>query len=483
MLRSNKSLCSTNLYNLISNTKPAEVQWVKSKDGYDVGVYNNIRLHSTYNVGKESLRAASTVPDGNTVVALGLSCGYHLSDLAANHRIIGVVLDYGLFANVSDTIDMSFLKNAVIIDKSELYRELYLALSEHSANVSIITSEYMLAANRKVVSELAAEITAMAQSIRTEINTIAKFGFVWQHNIDKNIKRYFDGKLCFDDLVIDNRIILVCGAGYSLTQNIDFIKANRECFYIVATDTSSLVLVRAGIYPDSIFSFDAQNISYKHFFALNDIAANLRLFVDFTSPVNFCSQQVKTTLLFSSHPYGEIFKAAGWTVRHINSGCGNIGWATTEFFADNMPEVPLVTVGLDYACFKQYGYAKNSYLFDYCLTEQTYFQTANALDAKLFYRSPISMTDGDWSSTQLLAGYARQSDKTVLTLSDSPFCNLTHISQSDVLALRRECSGRITFGFTPISQAKFNQIKSDCLLRDNRPQLPFLMWEQNRNKK
>jgi hypothetical protein len=323
----------------------------------------------------------------------------------------------------------------------------------------------------------------MADNIRTEINTIAKFGFVWQKNIDKNIKRYFDDKLCFDDLFIKNKIILVCGAGYSLTQNIDFIKSNRQCFYIAAADTASLVLVRAGIYPDSIFSFDAQNISYKHFFALNDICEKVRLFVDFTSPINFCSDNVQTTLLFSSHPYGEVFKAAGWTTRHINSGCGNIGWAAAEFFADYMPQMPLVTVGLDYAYFRQYGYAKNSYLFDYCLTEQTYFKTANALDTKLFYRSRISQAEGDWTTTSLLSGYAKNSNHSVLTLSDSPFCNLTHISQSDVLALRRECSGRITFGFNPVSQSLFDRVKSDYLQKDNRPIMPYLMWQQNRNKK
>ena len=480
ILSQNTKLISDKLLTALKNTAPADLEWKQSRDGFDIPVYNGVPLHSTYSVTKEAERQlAAVAADCDAVIAVGVGAGYHLAQLCRDKQIIAVPLNISLFAATAAHQDMSsYLSNIIFCDVSELYQQLYqLYTQRQSVKVAVTVSSYCLAHDREAADRVCRAAAAAAASAKTEVATIRKFGIVWHNNIRKNLQRCFDGGYNMSPLVISSRIILVVGAGYSLTQHVGFIRDNRQLFYIAAADTAAAVLMHNGIVPDSIWTFDAQTISSQHFFCLRDTPQPVRVFADFCSPIYLRTHNVSTTLVFSSHPYRRILEAAGWTLRNIDSGCGNIGAAAVHFFREYFPEIPLVTVGIDFAYYNGYSYSAGSYLESSRLTKQDYFYTAQHFDAGITYRDKSAGEIGGWRTTPLMQGYAAAITEDIFTLSDSPFCRMKHITHDEVSALAVSGEYRLDFRLSSseVTESDFRRVETEYLKKDKTPLLPLEM--------
>ena len=479
ILSQNTKFISDRLLSALNHAAPANVEWKQSRDGYDIPVYNGVPLHSTYSVAKEAERQFAAVPsDSDVIIAVGVGAAYHLAQLCQNKNIVAVPVDYSLFAAVVSHIDLSsHLQNGtLIIEPTELYQTLYgIYTKKPHAKVSIVAGSYFMSQMRQQTESICLKAAQCSSQAKTEVLTIGKFGIVWHYNIKKNIRRIFDGGYDYSPLIIKDKIILVVGAGYSLTQHTGFIRANRHRFYIAAADTASLVLIRSGIVPDSIWTFDAQNISWQHFLGLNDIPKPVRIFADFCSPIHIQSQNVTTTLLFSAHPYRRIFEAAGWKCINIDSGCGNIGSAAVHFFQTYFPKLPLVTVGIDFAYYDGHSYSVGSYLDDRRMTSQDYFHSAQSFDVGITYRDKTAAENGLWRTTPLMQGYATHAVNDVFSLSGSPFSGMTHIGEEEVLALQPTGEHRLEFDYPILSETEFHRIEQDYLKQDPTPLLPVEM--------
>ncbi|MBP5705852.1 MAG: motility associated factor glycosyltransferase family protein [Spirochaetales bacterium] len=479
ILSQNTKFISDRLLSALNNAAPSNVEWKQSRDGYDIPVYDGVPLHSTYSVAKEAERQLAAVPaDSDVIIAVGVGAAYHLAQLCQNKIIVAVPVDYSLFAAIVSHIDLSsHLQNGtIIIEPTELYQTLYgIYAKKPHAKVSIVGGSYFMSKMRQQTESICLKAAQCSSQAKTEVLTIGKFGIVWHYNIKKNIRRIFDGGYDYSPLIMNDKIILVVGAGYSLTQHIGFIRSNRHRFYIAAADTAAAVLVRNGIVPDSIWTFDAQNISYQHFLCLSSIKQPVRILADFCSPIHIQSENVTTTLVFSAHPYRRVFEAAGWSLRNIDSGCGNIGSAAIRFFRDYFPDVPLVTVGIDFAYYNGYSYSKGSYLDGLRMTRQDYFCTAQNFDTGITYRDKSAAENDGWRTTPLMQGYAAHTMNEILSLSTSPFCRMTHITEEAVLALQPTGEHKLDFASPTLSEAEFHRIEQDYLKQDPTPLLPVEM--------
>ncbi|MBQ3922809.1 MAG: hypothetical protein II707_05880, partial [Spirochaetales bacterium] len=250
ILSQNTKYISDRLLSALSKTAPTNVEWKQSRDGYDIPVCNGVPLHSTYSVAKEAERQLAAVPaDSDVVIAVGVGAAYHLAQLCQSKTIVAVPVDYPLFAAIVSRIDISkHLQNGtIIIEPTELYQTLYgIYTKKPHAKVAIVAGSYFMSQMRQQTESLCLKAAQCSSQAKTEVLTIGKFGIVWHYNIQKNIRRIFDGGYDYSPLVIRDKIILVVGAGYSLTQHIGFIRSNRHRFYIAAADTAAAVLVRNG---------------------------------------------------------------------------------------------------------------------------------------------------------------------------------------------------------------------------------------------
>ena len=152
-----------------------------------------------------------------------------------------------------------------------------------------------------------------------------------------------------------------------------------------------------------------------------------RILNDFTSCLRINNNQ---TLLFSNHPINSIFKKLGWKLVYLPSNTRNIGGAVIEFFSQYFPDVPIVTLGIDFGIYKNYLYSRGTYINEYINNYSNYIITGNFFDAKLLYKEKSILITEKWKTNGLLTSYSNslKPGKIIYTFSSSPINNFIKIT-------------------------------------------------------
>ncbi len=420
ILENNLKYLSENIRKKLQTTRAVPLDFKTSKDGFAVPVYNNIALHSTYYPMKESGKLPPR-PEKSQVIAIGFGAGYHLALPAGSVKNLLVIpVDVGILAGVLSHIDLDtvFGDGAVKIICSEEVPEYFdfYSFSEISFIIHPVL-ERMLGA--KVLAAVR-DISARINPVMTEMNTRRKFGRLWLDNIIKNTGIILGDSYDPPQIGLKGKTVFIAGAGPSLMQNMDTIKKYRGDLFVASSDSALKVLIKNGIEPDCVFSFDPQVYTLEHF---TGIKAKLNLLVDFSSPLK---SGHKTGYFYSNHPLSEILSGLGIGLPELDSGTRNIGGAMTDFFKRHFSEYPVITAGIDYAYHDHCSYSRGGSLDEYKLANSDYYRSADYIDAKLYYRDKFISVKNDWASTALLGEYAGALKKfdDVYTLSTSPFTDL-----------------------------------------------------------
>ena len=471
ILKNNVKYLSKKLLYLLQNAEDVDIDYKQSKDGVKVPFFKYLSVCSTYYPLKESDQYNNVQSrDLYLTVDIGFGAGYHLVNISKQEKIYSIVFNYPLIKNILSNVDLSlyFADNLRLIEISEISD---IIQSEYKSYINVISAPFFNKNFTKEVVQIKRHITDIFKIYLVEKNTIQKFGYLWHCNIMKNVVKYYDNYFNFDDLAISDKIILITGAGYSLQQNLNFIKDRREKFYIAATDTSALILLKNNIIPDSIFSFDCQNLTNMHFLRRSKI----RVFTCFTSPI-YLRAPFTHTLLFSDHPFKNIFSKAGWKIYNLSSKSRNIGMACVDFFSEYFKEFNIVTVGIDYALFDNYLYSKNSYLNDIFITAQNYIKSPEFLYSKILYKNSTTIEKKGWRTNSYLQTFSEyQISKRIFTISDSPFTNFAVISKEELLSLNNFKSQILSFKFPQIEKSYFQNEIKDFAKKDITPLLPLIL--------
>jgi len=471
ILANNVRYVSKKLFNLLQNAENVDVFYKLSKDGVKVPFFNNVSLCSSYYPFKESEQLKNVqLADSYLTFDIGFGAGYHLFNISKTTKLYSIVFNYPLIKNILSNVDLSlyFTDNLFLIDISEISNVIH---TEYKSHINVISAQYFNNNFTKDIARIKRLIADVFNNYLVEKNTIQKFGYLWHRNIMKNVVKYYDNYFNFDDLAISDKTILITGAGYSLDQNLDFIRDFRDRFYIAATDTSALILLKNKIIPDSIFSFDCQNFTNMHFLRKSKI----RVFSCFTSPI-YLSAPFTHTLLFSDHPFKNIFEKAGWKTYSLSSQSRNIGMAIVEFFTKYFEEFDIVTVGIDYAIFDDYLYSKNSYLNDIFITAQDFIKSPDLLYSKILYKNASTIEKNNWKTNSYLQSFSEyRISKKVFTISASPFTNFVFISGEELLSKNSVNAKILPFRFRQIEKIYFKNIINDFINRDITPMLPLIL--------
>ncbi|MBN2544962.1 MAG: motility associated factor glycosyltransferase family protein [Spirochaetes bacterium] len=425
IIQKNFQFLSDEVIKTLNKIKSEPLEYKLSKDKLFIPVYNNVTLHSIYNPFKEGKIFKADKKD--LLIAIGLAAGYHLYELAKNgHQILVIPVNYNILKEVLSKIDLSdFFKqmNFKIIAIDELIN--YFDFFNYTSYSIVIHPAFERIFSSQILT-IIKEVKSILNQTLLEINTYKKFGKLWFKNCIKNLVSLFDNEYNFDPIIIENKPILITGAGPSLYENIEYINKIKNRVYIAVADTGLKVLNTFCIKPDFVFSFDVQNYSYLHFIGTD---RNIRIFTDLTTSLKLIKNQ---TFLFSNYPLLKLIKKY-WNQADLYSDARNIGGAMISFFSNYFNKYPIITAGIDYGIKNSYLYSRYTYNDEYKIINGNYLKTIDLIDCELLYKDIFIENISQWKTTFLLKSYRESLDvnQNIFTLSDSPFCPFIKIKAID----------------------------------------------------
>ncbi len=235
--------------------------------------FHGLPLHSLRDAHREAARAALSIKEARSLVAVSLGAGFLLSELNRQTHAI-------LLIEPSPTILASFLVSGLFQKYGGLITLLSDSLEGGDAMEAILPwlqgknlKETLIychpasfAAQKALYTRAYQRVQALFEKRSVNQATIIKFQRLWNKNIFLNQKTIATSSTLRQ--FVRNpppQAVVLAGAGPSLSESLKDLKAERGKFVLFAADTALLPLNRAGIFPDVVFAADPQWVN--HYFA------------------------------------------------------------------------------------------------------------------------------------------------------------------------------------------------------------------------
>ena len=210
----------------------------------------------------------SEMKASDIIINFGIGLGYLLDETFNTYpsRIYVYEPDIKLLHFVLNNVDISeHLASGRVYITNDL-NELSAKISQTFLNrdkVEIVYLQNYAVVKNKELLQLTQRIYDTCKSKMVDVNTISKFSEVWLNNELENIAEINNrGVKLLSDL--ENKYVgqtaLIAGAGPSLADNINEIKANRDKLIIIAVNKAAGYLIENSVTPDFVVSLDARNM-------------------------------------------------------------------------------------------------------------------------------------------------------------------------------------------------------------------------------
>lgn len=240
---------------------------------------SEVAIHSTYDPDREASDMISSVHDGrrNYFVILGLGLGYLVEKLAdevgKETRILVIEPHISAFRIALAARDM----RKILSDP-----RIHIAIGTDTENIlALFLSRYNLAeVNGVGFIELAGRAKLPSSQFYTDLltrlkgvlittggnlQTLMLMAWTYQKNTMASIGNVVDHppvRMLFNAL--EGKPAIIVSAGPSLEKNIDQVRAYRDKAVIIAVDTSTRPIQKAGFEPDLICTGDPQEANWFH---------------------------------------------------------------------------------------------------------------------------------------------------------------------------------------------------------------------------
>jgi hypothetical protein len=247
----------------------------KAKSGDLSLKINDIVFHSSHDPAKEALRLIESLkPPGKEdklyiFFGAGLGYGVRLALEKSNITVIWMECDPIIFKFAFEVYNYAkYLQNGTLRILLSPFNEdnLFTAFKGlRSYHTSFIPHRPSLSWKENDYSECKFICEKFFRKKDVNIATLSKFETVWTRNLLQNIPEILKMKpisLLFG--IAKDIPILVCGAGPSLYNDLDYITNYRDKFILICVDTALNVLHNHDIEPDLIYSVDPQTINKSY---------------------------------------------------------------------------------------------------------------------------------------------------------------------------------------------------------------------------
>ena len=219
---------------------------------------------------KKNLQATikNEMKSNDFIITFGIGLGYLLDEVFNTYssKIYIFEPDLNLMHFVLSNVDISehlssgrvFITN----DIDEMIRQLSSSYLSKDKVEIVCLPNYAIVKNKELLL-LTQKVYESCKSKMMDVNTITKFSQRWLNNTLYNIAYANNNKVyLLSDLEKKflGQTALVVGAGPSLNDNIEKIKASRDKFVIFAVNKVVKDLVQKGVIPDFVVCLDAGNM-------------------------------------------------------------------------------------------------------------------------------------------------------------------------------------------------------------------------------
>ncbi len=245
------------------------------------------------------------------IITFGIGLCYQLDEVYSTYpsRIFVYEPDTKLLHFVLNNVDISeHLKSgrvfifdnidSLISKLSEIYITKDKVEIVYLKNYAIIKSQELL--------ELSQKVFETCKSKTVDVNTITRYSKDWLKNTLNNvgtINKSAIYKLSDLDDKFAGENALIIGAGPSLTENIQYIKDNRNKFVIFAVNKVIRALTENGITPDFAVCVDARNVE-KTLVGIDESLSKMNCIMNLNSDSSILAKPFKKT--FVSFPENDM---------------------------------------------------------------------------------------------------------------------------------------------------------------------------------
>lgn len=266
--------------------KPIPYKIVQTKKGLLnlQNIKNGQFVHSNFDPKKEAERfIASIIPKIKTIektkiICFGFGIGYHIEEFLyqakAKIRFICIEPDFSIFKiqeveEQKNRISFLYQKNSselIILENTKSLKE-YIN-QENNHNFYFFSHPYYSRNYSDMIQEIQSFLTLKNRSIHE--STTLHFAKSWFRNYIINLKNINQKKnsLIFnskDFSFLKDKTVVFCGASPILENQIDWLKRNRNFYFLISSDTSCYYLQKNGLKVDLIFSVDSGRGTLYHF--------------------------------------------------------------------------------------------------------------------------------------------------------------------------------------------------------------------------
>lgn len=356
-------------------------------------------VHSKYNPNAEK----TILPDdfSGCVIIAGIGAGFHIENLASNSSIQKIIAVEGDFESLEFSKNFSAVKRLIKNPRiafctadtlEETLISTYIPCLYKNLTLSFLRSWENEDPN--MAEKIRNTFSSSIKKISADYSVQVHFGKLWHKNILENLKFISENKIHNFAEKIDTteKVAAIIAAGPSLETSIKKLRANRNNYFIVATDTAFDTLVLEQIIPDAVVSVDAQHISSEHFFCCRksdsifvfDICANpeaVRLVQGRKNKIHF---------IRSGHPLSAL-AAKVFPMPLTETGSGTVTIAAADW-ARQMGFSSMEFFGADFSYSDGKPYCRGTYLEKKFLSISKRFLSSEDLYTALMYRTEIEKT-------------------------------------------------------------------------------------------
>lgn len=388
---------------------------IEAKNGSLIPVLQNGKtIESRYNPVGDAERKISLISENaNFIIVFSLGSGLVVSKLLEKNPDSKILViepsdkDFSFLEQLPLVSKLKTNNNIIFSDICSLYKNLVTQyIPSFYGNLELLENKNWELENQEYYLKAKQIIKIALEDIKKDFSVQAHFGKILQANILNNLK-LLNQTPCVNYNPDTTKTALVIAAGPSLDHQIDYIKKNRDSFFIIATDTAFLSLNKNNIFCDCAVSLDGQTISCNHFLNTNNIKNTLFIFdlsASFSAAKNLVDKGCSVLFSKNSHPFSNYANDfCNNSLISLESGAGTVTIGALDF-AIKTGFKKIKILGADFSYPNNKAYTKSTYLDDlYSLKSNRIISTEKQFSA-LMFRTPLIESD-NIKTTEVLLSY------------------------------------------------------------------------------
>ena len=356
--------------------------------------------------------------------------------------------------------------------------------------LKIIEQKAWINENSESIPKINSILSKTIGVISADYSVQSHFGKIWLTNILNNSRLAENHLTSFKSVFTNDNLsktAVIVAAGPTLDKTLKNY-SDKNKYFIIATDTAGLALIKKEIIPDIVVSIDGQAVSYNHFMKSSQKSASQPVCAFDLSANSSAARYVlqngnKVTFFCSGHPLSTAINlSSGSPLPQLFSGAGTVTITAVDL-AVQAGFQKIIILGADFSYSNGKAYASGTYLDSLYNMASSKLSDSEHTFTKLMFRTELKEISETVKTTEILEAYRISLEKYLMQN------NIRFDKTDDVYIL--DCSKNNTQRSSKTSltsDKNFSLLPFEKKLSTSTPEeaepllLPYLAWLRNNKK-